>query len=44
MDAFRVGDYRLLASLGGNMSLEFFCCGPHAFLSCLHTSTIQGQN
>jgi hypothetical protein len=48
-DAFRMGNYTLLANLGGNIALEFFYSGPHALISRLHlsnphSSTIQGQN
>ena len=48
-DAFRMGNYALLANLGGNIALEFFYSGPHALMSRLHLnnphgSTTQGQN
>jgi len=48
-DAFRMGNYTLLANLGGNIALEFFYSGPHALISRLHlsnphSSTIQEQN
>jgi len=48
-DAFRMGNYTLLANLGGNIALEFFYSGPHALISRLHlnsphASTTQGQN
>ncbi len=44
-----MGNYTLLANLGGNIALEFFYSGPHALISRLHlsnphSSTIQGQN
>ena len=48
-DAFRMGNYTLLANLGGNIALEFLYSGPHALMSRLHLnnphgSTTQGQN
>ena len=48
-DAFRMGNYTLLANLGGNIALEFFYSGPHKLMSRLHLnnphgSTTQGQN
>ena len=48
-DAFRMGNYTLLANLGGNIALEFFYSGPHALISRLHlsnphNSTIPEQN
>jgi hypothetical protein len=35
-DAFRQGNYSLLAYAGGNVALEFFPSGPHSFLSKMH--------
>jgi hypothetical protein len=32
-DAFRMGNYNLLAQAGGNVALEFLYHGPHSFLS-----------
>jgi len=35
-DAFRMGNYNLLASIGGNIGLEFFYSGPHSLLHRIH--------
>ncbi len=35
-DAFRMGNYTLLANLGGNIALEFVYSGPHSLLSRMH--------
>ena len=48
-DAFRTGNYSLLAYAGGNIALEFFYSGPHSLLSRMHLnnahgSPIQGPN
>jgi hypothetical protein len=48
-DAFRMGNYSLLAYMGENISLEFFYSGPHSLiarmhLNNLHGSTIPGPN
>jgi hypothetical protein len=48
-DAFRMGNYSLLAYMGQNISLEFFYSGPHSLLSRMHLnnshgSTVQGPN
>jgi hypothetical protein len=48
-DAFRMGNYTLLANLGGNIALEFFYSGPHALISRLHlnnphAATTLGKN
>ena len=48
-DAFRIGNYSLLAYMGGNMSLEFFYSGPHSLfhrmhLNNAHGSPVQGPN
>ena len=48
-DAFRMGNYTLLANFGGNIALEFFYSGPHALISRMHLniahgSPIQGPN
>lgn len=48
-DAFRTGNYNLLASMGGNIALEFFYGGPHSLLHRMHLnnthgSPIQGPN
>lgn len=38
MDGFRIGNYNLLAYLGGNVAREFFYSGPHSFFSRMHFS------
>ncbi len=48
-DAFRIGNYSLLAYVGENISLEFFYSGPHSLLSRLHlnnahASPLEGPN
>jgi hypothetical protein len=48
-DAFRMGNYSLLESIGSNIALEFFYSGPHSLLSRIHLnnshgSTIPGPN
>ena len=48
-DAFRMGNYNLLAYMGENISLEFFYSGPHSLLSRMHlnnmhASPLQGPN
>lgn len=35
-DAFRMGNYSLLAYMGQNIGLEFFYSGPHSLLSRIH--------
>ena len=35
-DAFRMGNYSLLESIGANIGLEFFYGGPHSLLSHIH--------
>jgi hypothetical protein len=35
-DAFRMGNYNLLALAGGNVAIEFLYHGPHSFLSHIH--------
>jgi hypothetical protein len=35
-DAFRMGNYNLLALAGGNVAIEFLYHGPHTFLSRIH--------
>jgi hypothetical protein len=42
-DAFRTGNYSLLAIAGGNVSLEFFYSGPHSLLSRLHLNNAHGS-
>lgn len=48
-DAFRMGNYSLLAFAGENLSLEFFYSGPHSLLSRMHlnntrASPVEGPN
>jgi hypothetical protein len=48
-DTFRMGNYRLLTYIGGNMALEFCYSGPHALISLMHLnnthrSPIEGPN
>jgi hypothetical protein len=35
-DAFRIGNYTMLAQVGANVGLEFIYSGPHSLLSRLH--------
>jgi hypothetical protein len=35
-DAFRMGNYGMLAYMGENISLEFLYSGPHSLLSRMH--------
>jgi len=35
-DALRIGNYNMLANMGGNISLEFLFSGPHSLLSRMH--------
>jgi hypothetical protein len=41
-DAFRMGNYNLLAYMGGNIALEFFYSGPHSLLSRMHLNNGHG--
>jgi hypothetical protein len=41
-DAFRMGNYNLLAYMGGNVALEFFYSGPHSLLSRMHLNNPHG--
>lgn len=41
-DAFRMGNYSLLAYMGGNLGLEFFYNGPHSLLSRMHLNNTHG--
>ena len=48
-DAFRMGNYSMLAYMAGNVSLEFFYSGPHSLFSRMHLkiahgSPLQGPN
>jgi hypothetical protein len=42
MDGFRIGNYSLLAYMGGNVALEFFYSGPHSLLSRMHLNNAHG--
>ena len=41
-DALRMGNFNLLAYMGGNIALEFFYSGPHSLLSRLHLNNGHG--
>jgi hypothetical protein len=41
-DAFRIGNYNMLAYMGGNIALEFFYSGPHSLLSRMHLNNKHG--
>jgi len=41
-DAFRMGNYSLLESIGSNIGLEFFYSGPHSLLSRMHLNNSHG--
>jgi hypothetical protein len=41
-DAFRMGNYSLLAYAGGNIALEFTYSGPHSLLSRVHLNNPHG--
>jgi len=42
-DAFRIGNYDMLAYVGGNIALEFLYSGPHSLLSRLHLNNAHGS-
>ena len=42
-DAFRMGNYGMLAYLGENISLEFLYSGPHSLLSRMHLTNAHGS-
>ncbi len=42
-DAFRMGNYSLLAFVGGNVALEFLYRGPHSLLSRIHLTNGHGS-
>jgi hypothetical protein len=42
-DAFRTGNYSLLAFAGENIALEFFYSGPHSLLSRMHLNNAHGS-
>jgi hypothetical protein len=41
-DALRMGNYNLLAYMGGNITLEFLYGGPHSLLSRMHLNSRHG--
>jgi hypothetical protein len=41
-DAFRIGNYTMLAYVGGNVALEFFYSGPHSLLHRMHLNNTHG--
>ncbi len=41
-DALRLGNYNLLAYVGGNIALEFLYSGPHSLLSRMHLNSRHG--
>lgn len=42
-DAFRMGNYSMLAYMGENISLEFLYSGPHSLLSRMHLTNSHGS-
>jgi hypothetical protein len=42
-DAFRIGNYDLLAFVGANVALEFLYSGPHSLLSRVHLNNGHGS-
>jgi len=42
-DAFRIGNYSMLAYVGENISLEFFYRGPHSLFTRLHLNNTHGS-
>jgi len=42
-DAFRIGNYSMLAYMGENISLEFIYSGPHSLLHRLHLNNAHGS-
>lgn len=42
-DALRLGNYSLLAFIGGNVALEFLYRGPHSLLSRVHLNNAHGS-
>jgi hypothetical protein len=43
-DALRIGNYNLLAYMGGNIALEFFYSGPHSLASRMHMNNRHGSS
>ncbi len=42
-DALRIGNYSMLAYMGGNISLEFLYSGPHSMLARMHLNNAHGS-
>ena len=42
-DAFRTGNYSLLAFMGGNIALEFLYSGPHSLIRRMHLNNAHGS-
>jgi hypothetical protein len=42
-DAFRIGNYSLLAYAGSNITLEFFYRGPQSLLHRMHLNNAHGS-
>lgn len=42
-DAFRMGNYTLLGSMGANFALEFLFSGPHSLLTRMHLNNTHGS-
>jgi hypothetical protein len=42
-DAFRTGNYSLLAYAGGNVGMEFLYSGPHSLLNRMHLNSSRGS-
>lgn len=42
-DALRLGNYNLLAFIGGNVALEFLYSGPHSLLTRVHLNNRHGS-
>jgi hypothetical protein len=42
-DALRIGNYSMLAYMGGNIALEFFYSGPHSLLARMHLNNAHGS-
>jgi hypothetical protein len=43
MDAFRIGNYSMLAYVGENISLECIYSGPHSLLHRMHLNNTHGS-
>jgi hypothetical protein len=41
-DAFRMGNYSMLAYMGNNIALEFLYSGPHSLISRMHLTNLHG--